>query len=468
MAQHCSTTKVLEDGRVSPPSGTVPTTTIPTTFLDTFWLVRYLTQRLYFYEFPHPTSHFMQNALPRLKTSLSLTLERFFPFAGNLRLPPPPQMPYIFFSDGDSIPFVVTESDADFNHLTSNHARHAQELQTLAPNLPPSTTEFSDGTDARKQLPLMAIRITVFPNAGFSIGIAFCHVAADGKAFTHFTKSWASACKSQGDLRFLDNIPPPDHNRDSVPDPRRISSVFVEQYREFISNFAGHVINQTDKVRVTYRISRANVEALKKLIGTKNDEAEAAEQLRLSTFVVTCAYVWVCLTKVEASGSPSDDDTFCNFLFSADCRHRLKLPPEYFGNCLQPCIISAKMGELVGENGILVAAKAIGRAVTELDKGVLTEAEKWIPRTREAFSTSKYNVIAVGSPKLLVYETDFGWGRPRKTEVAHIDSSGAFALAESREPVLGGVEIGFAPSPTQLPKFKAVFEDGLLNFNSSH
>ncbi|KAK8613700.1 hypothetical protein V6N13_101457 [Hibiscus sabdariffa] len=55
---------------------------------------------------------------------------------GNLRLPPPPQRPYIFFIDGDSIPFVVTESDADFNHLMGDNARHAQDLQALVPNRP--------------------------------------------------------------------------------------------------------------------------------------------------------------------------------------------------------------------------------------------------------------------------------------------------------------------------------------------
>ncbi|KAL4379782.1 hypothetical protein GQ457_02G020100 [Hibiscus cannabinus] len=61
-----------------------------------------------------------------------------------------------------------------------------------------------------------------------------------------------------------------------------------------------------------------------------------------------------------------------------------------------------------------------GRAMMELDNGVLKESENWIPRTRETFSTSKHNVITARSPKLLVYETDFGWGRLRKTEVAHI------------------------------------------------
>ncbi|XVF65645.1 hypothetical protein PTKIN_Ptkin09bG0265800 [Pterospermum kingtungense] len=67
-----------------------------------------------------------------------------------------------------------------------------------------------DGTNVSKQLSvsLMAIQVTIFPNAGISIGITFFHAAADGRAFAHFTKSWASVCRSQRDLAFLNNSQP--------------------------------------------------------------------------------------------------------------------------------------------------------------------------------------------------------------------------------------------------------------------
>ncbi|XVF65666.1 hypothetical protein PTKIN_Ptkin09bG0267900 [Pterospermum kingtungense] len=94
MTQHCSI-KVLEQSHVSPPPGSVPATSLPLTFFDTLWFSCCHMQRLFFYEFPYPTSHFIKNSLPNLKNSLSLTLQHFFPFAGNLRLPPSPQRLYI-------------------------------------------------------------------------------------------------------------------------------------------------------------------------------------------------------------------------------------------------------------------------------------------------------------------------------------------------------------------------------------
>ncbi|XVF65650.1 hypothetical protein PTKIN_Ptkin09bG0266300 [Pterospermum kingtungense] len=245
----------------------------------------------------------MQNTLPNLKHSLSLTLQHFFPFAGKIKLPPPPQRHYIFFTEGDCIPFLVAESEADFNHLIGNKARHAQELQALVPKLQPPSMS-SVGTNALKQylsVSLIAIQVTTSPNADISIGITFFHAAADGRGFAHFTKSWASVC-----------------------------------------------------------------------------------------------------------------DVICHSIFHADCGDRIDLPTKYFGNCLQPCLVAAKRGELSGEYGVAAAAKAIGRAVMELDKGVLKEAEKWMSRVGEVPINSKHVFPVAGSPKLRVYDTDFGWGRPKK------------------------------------------------------
>ncbi|KAK9220769.1 hypothetical protein WN944_009193 [Citrus x changshan-huyou] len=50
-------------------------------------------------------------------------------------------------------------------------------------------------------------------------------------------------------------------------------------------------------------------------------------------------------------------------------RFELPLPSTYFGNCLSPLSASAKRSELMGNNGIVVAAKAIGRAICKLEKG---------------------------------------------------------------------------------------------------
>ncbi|KAL4273781.1 hypothetical protein GQ457_13G017800 [Hibiscus cannabinus] len=98
MAEH-GFLKVLEDSGVSPPPGSVPTTSLPLTFFDTSWITCRHMKHLFFYEFPFPPSHFIENTFPDLKTSLSLALQQFFPFAGHLRLrlpqPPHSHRPYM-------------------------------------------------------------------------------------------------------------------------------------------------------------------------------------------------------------------------------------------------------------------------------------------------------------------------------------------------------------------------------------
>lgn len=154
------TIKVLEDSNVFPSQpglGSVPPISLPLTFFDIHWLCSSPMQRLFFYDFPYPSSYFMQTTLPNLKQSLSLTLKHFSPLAGNLVYPPPPQLPYIHFKLGDSVQFIAKESAADFTHLVGDHARHVQEFQALLPKLPPPSA-CSDGM----QKPLMAIQVRTF------------------------------------------------------------------------------------------------------------------------------------------------------------------------------------------------------------------------------------------------------------------------------------------------------------------
>ncbi|GLT34902.1 hypothetical protein SLA2020_093910 [Shorea laevis] len=454
MARQVCSLKVLEDSHVSPPPGSVPTSTVPLTFFDIHWLGSFPMQRLFFFEFPYPTLHFTQTVLPSLKTSFSHTLQHFFPFAGNLVLPPRPQQPYILYKEGDSVPFVVAESMANFNHLAGNHARTIGEFQELLVTRLPRVLVMG----GCKQQNAMAVRVTVFPNSGVSIGITFSHAVADGRAFAHFMKSWASIYRAQGDLTSL-NGSLPIYNRDLIGDPGGLASIFTKDVWDW-EDLSSISLQQ---LRITTVISRSQIEILKNWVRNKNATESQPEQLRLSAFIVTCAYMWVCLIRSEEReiGDDRGDDKLYHLVFIADCRDRLNLPATYFGNCLEPRFAEAKRNELVGENGVLVAAKAIGREVSELDKGVLKGAEQWLSRAKEVFQSGVYTISVAGSPKLRVYETDFGWGRPKKTEVAHLGSYGAMSISESGGEE-GGVEFGLALSQDELEKFNVAFKQGWL------
>ncbi|XVE92840.1 hypothetical protein REPUB_Repub01dG0137400 [Reevesia pubescens] len=468
MAQN-STVQVLDSIPVSPPPGTVPTSSLPLVYFDMSWFYCSHIQRLFFYEFPHPTLHFMETTLPLLKHSLSLTLQHFFPYAANIMCPQQPSKPYIHYMEGDFVNFTVAESAADFNHVIANYPRPIKLLHPFVPQLPPAHVT-KDGT---RVLPIIAFQVTVFPNSGICIASTYCHVVGDGKSFMHFMRSWTSVYRSGGDLTCLENSLPL-MNRDMIKDPGGIELVQLKNYWHWVSscseNSAPTHDVAADKVRATFVFGRAHAERVKQLVTAHCRNGVDSEQYHISTFVVTCAFIWVCLIKSKESATnklshaddgDDDDDKFYYFLLSFDCRNRLEfpVPTTYFGNCLKPGLIDVKKSELIGENGIVVAAKSIGSKIKEMERSGLRGAEHWKSSILERIITGRLTAAA-GSPKFQVYDTDFGWGKPCRVELTHIDNDGAISLAERRDGQ-GGIEVGLALNKDQMDEFITNFEQSL-------
>ncbi|XP_022762489.1 coumaroyl-CoA:anthocyanidin 3-O-glucoside-6''-O-coumaroyltransferase 1-like [Durio zibethinus] len=466
------TMNIVDNIHVSAPAGSVPTTTLPLTYFDIPWFHSAPMQSLFFYEYLHPTSHFMQTTLPIFKHSLSLTLQHFFPLAAKLMCPPPPLKPYILYTDGDSVPLIIAESTADVNHLKANYPRDIKLLHPFVSQLPPSTIT-SDGI---RVLPIMAFKVTVFPNTGICIGMAHNHVAADGSAFMHFVRSWSSVCKSKGDLTFLDDVSRrPFHNRDAIKDPAGCNDVALKGYWHWVSSWRENLgptkEMSVDRVRATFVLTRDQILKLKQWLGIQcKNNSNNFEELQISAFVVTCSIMWICMIKSQenelGANSYDVDDKFYYFLFAVDCRGRIEfpLPVTYFGNCLAPGIIRAKKGELMGVNGIVAAAKAIAKKVKEMEIGALKEVEKGPSNLEEMFrSGHQYHVGISGSPKLRLYDMDYGWGRPIKIEFIHIDDGGSLSLAESRDEP-GGMEVSLVLRENQMDAFTAAFAESLKVF----
>lgn len=326
-------------------------------------------------------------------------------------------------------------------------------------------------------VPLMALQVSVFPNLGVCIGVTFNHVVADGRAFHHFMKSWASVCRTSGGedlIRSVDmSLQPPFHDRAVVDDPDALELIFLKEWWEWASTWKDDDadVNQNKqlagKVRATFVMGQTQIERLKGWVKNQCAGSNNLEPLySTSTFVVTCALIWVCLVKSQEFGeinnsSSSGDDKPYYFIFVADCRNRLGfslIPSTYFGNCLAICFVWVKRSELLGLNGIVAAAKAIGKRVRELESsGAVKGAEKWMLDWKQV-SELWDNVTVAGSPRLGVYETHFGWGKPRKSELVHIDVSGAISLTENREDQ-DGIEVGLALSKAKMEYFKATLEE---------
>ncbi|KAK7340680.1 hypothetical protein VNO77_21390 [Canavalia gladiata] len=468
------TVKVIEVCEVSPLPGSVPSTSIPLTFFDLPWLYCPPIKRIFFYHFPYSTQHFIQTVLPPLKHSLSLTLQHFFPFSANLVFPPKPNIPHILYSHADSITFTVAESTADFTKLMSDSPRDVTDLHPFVPVLP-SPRALEDGTFL---IPLMAIQVTLLPYSAFIICISFRHLVADGRAFHHFMKFWASICSSEGNFDSLKTslpLPLPLHCRDIIQDPKGLKPIFLQQLwnssSENIDSKGLVPFVPNDTVRHTFVLSHDHIEKLKKWVSV-NCKSHDPTTLHITTFVVTCSLIWVCMVKSEetkvGSKPPNNDESYI-LAFMADCRNRpeLKIPLEYFGNCLVCGNAEVKRSKLVGGNGILEAAIAIGSKVRSLQCEIFEGAEILMSNFTEFATLGHHMTIIAGSPKLQVYETDFGWGKPKKSEVVHVDNSGSISLSDCRDKQ-GRIEVGLALQKIQMNKFNTILEEHLTQIPLLH
>lgn len=267
------------------------------------------------------------------------------------------------------------------------------------------------------------------------------------------------------------DMSPPFHDRAVIKDTNGFEQNFLENWWNWdsASKDDTDLINDivADKVRSTFVLRRAHIEGLKQWVRGQCMNREDLEPLHISTFVVTCALIWACLIKSQHSGvsNLSDDSKLCHFTFLADCRNRLNfpIPSTYFGNCLEICfVVPLERRELVGETGIFQAVKAIGNRVRQLETEVLRGAEAWLLDWKE--QPKRENLVTIaGSPSFGVYETDFGWGRPKKSEVVHIDITGIISVAESRDED-GGIEVGLALTRKNIDDFTAIWEKSLKLF----
>ncbi|KAK2637084.1 hypothetical protein Ddye_031876 [Dipteronia dyeriana] len=479
MAIH-STVKVLEHCKISPPPTTSstppppPTTSIPLTFFDLPWLFFSPNQPLFFYGYHHPTSHFLSKSLPTLKQSLSLTLQLFFPFSANLFLPPKPHKPHFVRTQNDHVWLTVAESsaapdDGEFRRLTRYNPRSVSEFRSLVPDLKTSVSGHG-----QRDLPLLSVQITVFSGSGFCLGFAYHHVAADGRTFDNFIKTWSSLCRDSAVSLLIKKSPTFD--RTAIVDRYGLEEIFLKEWFQRNRNCSSSADEEEEgkltigsetgaefsgMVRATFVFDLTHMDRIKKWIVTQCLTRNQALPVHLSPYVLTCSFVWVCLVRTFFQNGNYFGEDPSYFGFNAGGINRLdyRVPASYFGNCIGFGRSMVVMEELLGEDGMIVAANAIGNTIKRLDKALFDGAEKWVSDW-EVFFGSDNHVMVSGSPKVGLYKTDFGWGRPKKIEEISIDKKRGISLVESRD-FEGGIEVGLALPKLHMDDFISALSHGL-------
>ncbi|KAK8567683.1 hypothetical protein V6N13_105638 [Hibiscus sabdariffa] len=468
MAATESTVTIHEITRVTPSSDSPNSAnefSLPLTFFDTYWFKFPPVQSLYLYQLSesHSTpSYFNSEILPRLKKSLSLALSHYLPIAGYLKWPPGADRPLVSYTPNDGVTLTVAESNvANFDTLISNEMHRAKDLHPLTPELVLSDDKAG----------ILAVQITLFPLQGFSIGTAAHHSAFDGRIASMFMRSWAYLCKHG-----TNELPPelaPSFDRSIIKDPSGLVLRFLNQWRAvFDEDQESGTISfkipaslqavSDGVVRATFEFSRNDIKRLKeKALSELKTDGSGKQQRHLSSFVVTLAYTATCLVKTKG-----EDDRDVVIDFGVDCRARLNppAPPTYFGNCVVNYSNSEKARNFAGENGFAFAIDMVSELVQKVKKGVFEGAEMNVSNFYAPKLPGTQLIMVAGSPKLNVYDADFGQSKLKKVEIVSIERDEAVFMAESREGN-GGVEVGLALEKHEMEKFAAFFYGGLKSLD---
>lgn len=361
-------------------------------------------------------------------------------------------MPEIQFKNGDSLSLLFEESDDDFSYLIGNHPRDAAKFYPLLPELPRVAS-----VDHFRLIPILAVKVTLFPNVGVSIGLTNLHVVGDASTTVRFIRSWASISRSGGDAEFLANKSlHPVHDRCLINVP---FGKLAEKYWNDLKQVGfrdSPQIHPENKVRATFVIPDAVVKKLKNLAATS---MEPGSRRNVTTHTVSSGYMWSCL--VKSGAAIGEEDGTKTFLFAADYRARLDppLPENYFGNCVGPVFVKSPRSELISDRGFLIAEKLIGEAIYKRFSGNKEDtkriAENWPSELKEV-NWARATGMA-GSPRFDVYDADFGWGKPIKFESVSIDDDGSMSVSRLENDLV----IGLSLPKIKMDVFAGIFNAGL-------
>ncbi|KAI3931887.1 hypothetical protein MKW98_012297 [Papaver atlanticum] len=326
----------------------------------------------------HPTSQDSEticSIISNLKTSLSQTLDHFFPLAGRLAIEK-------HEDDGTTSVYINCNSTgAEFIHAVAEHITVADILEPIyVPSVVESSFFSLNGVMNYDGLvkPLLSVQIS------------------------------RSAVGGKSSIRTISRLPILErcflNNADC---PIRLPfSIDDERFRE------GHVfttIRSEYEVRF-YHFTRETVAMLK---AKANAEIGPTNGCCISSLQALLAHFWVAVTRARHL----DLNAETSYCILVGNRTRLvpPLPQKYFGNPVNFYVATTKVGELL--------KKGHGWGALLLNQGIMTRDDAAIRRSWDSWVQKPVfpdraaifqgtTLLTGGSPRFDMYGNDFGWGKP--------------------------------------------------------
>nr|POE93731.1 putative acetyltransferase [Quercus suber] len=307
------------------------------------------------------------SVIDHLKTSLSSTLEIFYPLA---------------VADDISVADIIEPTyvpDIVYSFFLMNGVLNCQGIFK----------------------PLLAVQVTELVD-GIFIACTMNHCVVDGTSFWHFFKTWSEIsrgnnidiisqsgpifqrCFFDGIIDFPMHIP---FHHNEIPDERFIPPPLKQKVFHF------------SKEKIAQLKAKANAE-----MGTNNN---------ISSLQAVLAHFWRPV--VRSRHTSANQEVHCRQVMGTRRRTQPPLPEKYLGNALVIGRVTTSAGNLL-EHGLGWAASQINKLVaSQTTEAVKKYMEDWVkaPKIpRPPRLTGDDALITVSSPRFNVYDNDFGWGRP--------------------------------------------------------
>ncbi|KAG7565142.1 Transferase [Arabidopsis suecica] len=353
-------------------------------------------QRALIFPKPDPETRFIS----RLKSSLSVALEIYFPLAGRLvkvnNHEDNTVSLYIDCDDGRGVTFVhaIAES-VSVSDIIHPHGFVPEYFRLF---FPVNGVRSIDGLLE----PLLALQVTEIKD-GIVFSFGYNHLVADGSSMWKFIHVWSKICMN-GEwenhhqplvLRrwFLDMINFPIH----IP----VSEIETERVKN-------------REISTKERVFHFTKEKISELKAKANGEIGSSD-IKISSLQAVLAHLWRSI--VRHSGLNREEESHCGV--AADFRQRINPPldKDCFGNVANLGMATATVGDLV-DRGLGWAALQINKTVrSQTNENFRTFAENWvrngkIPRIDVRSKRGDHVFIVTNSPRFEVYDNDFGLGKP--------------------------------------------------------
>ncbi|KAI3843290.1 hypothetical protein MKX03_013471 [Papaver bracteatum] len=351
--------------------------------------------------------------IDRLKTSLSFTLDYFFPLAGRLGIQK--------HEDDGMVSFYIdcNFEGAEFIHVTAEIS--AEDI--LSPTYTPQSIinslfslnevkSFEGHTH-----PLLSIQVNELRDGSIFISSSLNHLVSDGTSFWHFINSWSEMSRSSSGGCHSPSRPPVFERwfLNDGDSPIRLS--FTSEGEILLGVKRSSRPPPHDLVEKCFRFTKTNIAKLKE---TANSEmiSGTKQNAAISSLQAVLAHVWVAVTKARM-GLDCKSNESISFVLMMDDGSKL-IPPlseAYFGNSVSSRKVIAKGSEVLKRGSGFLALQLNQVINSQSDENIRSSYMSWIEKPFIVGSGVSTGIIssrflARSSHRFNMYGNDFGWGRP--------------------------------------------------------